>query len=442
MKCGDGFALIARSSSYLGLGLALMTMALPTLAQSSDFSFDAAEFKKKPLEWAGYIEPKAEALHLRANSAAYPLQYPGQAPRSTLLRNTWTLELSGKANLGDWVLDARAQGSYASDALGSSTKPLAVMEGGLRYSASPGLTFDVGKRVQRWGKGYAMTTVGFIERAKDASDPAASREGFVMASVEATRSFDGPIAALGFTGVLVPTDGSTNSDFGRTTDLNPAAKLYLLAWDTDVDLLWRAAGAKPQAWGMDFSSNLSPSLELHGEWSRQHGAMRTTVDALGLTRTDQVDATAWLLGLRYLTSAEVTWIAEWVHNSAGFNDAEVTNYYRYLYATLVPPVAPSVLAKARALAQSGLGRPNPAQDYAVVKASVSEPWGWVYGTAAATWMVNVQDDSWQFTPELGYTGFNGWDLRARLLWLHGAVWSEFGEKLAERRVELTARYSF
>lgn len=384
--------------AFRALALVMALLMLTTSAIAEEFTFDAAEFEKKKFELGGYVEPKLELLGLRGDSAAYRLAYPTEAARATLARSTLTLELAAKANLGDWVLDARTQASQVNDALASRSNTLAVQEGGVRYSAGPGLTLDVGKRVARWGKGYALTTVGFVERTKDATDPAASREGFVMASAEWTRSLEGPISAIGLTGILLPTDGVTNADFGTSADLNPAARLYLLAWDTDIDLMWRAAGAKPQAWGLDFSRNLSSNLEVHGEWARLLDASHTTGQ----------DSMLWLLGLRYLTEGEVTWIAEWTHS----NNA------------------------------SGLSRANPGQDYLYLKASVAEPLGWVYGSAAVSAMVNAQDHSWQLTPELAYTGIDGWDLRARLSWLHGADLTEYGEKLAQRKLELTARYSF
>jgi len=421
---------------------ALACALAAALASAQEFSFDAAEFEKKPLEFSGYVEPKLEQLGLQGDSASYALAYPGQAARSTLWRSTVTLELAAKANLGDWVLDARAQGSQANDALVNRTDDLRVMEGGARYSAGPGLTLDVGKRVQRWGKGYALTTVGFIERPKDATDPTASREGFFMASGDFTRSLDGPISAVSLTGVLLPTDGITNSDFGKSNDLNPAARLYLLAWDTDLDLMWRAAGARPEAFGVDFSRNISSNLELHGEWALQRNATRNVVSPSGVVSSQVTDTRSWLLGLRYLTASEVTWIAEWIHNGAGLSDAELADYNRFLISATAPGAPAALAAKVVTLGQSGMGRANPGQDYLYVKASVSEPLGWVYGSAAVTWMANAQDHSGQLTPELSYTGFNGWDLRARLGWLQGAALSEFGEKTLERKLELTARYSF
>ncbi len=429
--------------SRLWLSGVLMALGLNAgLAGAEEFSFDASEFEKKPFEFSGYIEPKLEGLRLRSDNPAYDLSYPDAAPRDSLWRGTITLELAGKVNLADWVLDARTQGSQANDALVSRTQEPRVMEGGARYSARPGLTLDAGKRVQRWGKGYALTTVGFVEIPKDPSDPAASREGLVMASGEFTRSLQGPVSAVSFTGLLVPTDGTMNDVFGKSHDLNPAARLYLLAWDTDIDLMWRAAGARPAALGLDFSRNIGSNLEVHGEWSRQRNVTRHTVSATGVVSSTTRDATSGLLGVRYLTSDEVTWIADWIHNGLGYSDGELGDYYRFLNLALAPGAPAGLAAKAASLARSGFLRANPGQDYVYLKASVNEPLGWVYAAASLTWMTNAQDRSWQLTPELSYTGFNGWDLRGRLFWLQGSDLSEFGAKVTARKLELTARFSF
>lgn len=425
---------------------ALLSLLLPLMggsARAEEFSFDAAEFEKKTFEFSGYLEQKEEWLKLRGGSPAFQLAYPDAAARSSLLRSTTTLELNGKANLGDFVLDARAQGSYASDALVSTTNDPRLMEGGLRWSAGPGLTLDAGKRVQRWGKGYAWSPVAMVERLKDANDPAASREGFVMAGGEWIKSFsEGPVSTLGVTALIVPTDGAMNADFGKTHDLNPAARLYLLAWDTDIDLMWRGKGARPESFGLDFSRNLSTSLEVHGDWARTLDASRSTVTAEGLASSERLDYDAWLLGLRYLTQGEVTWIAEYYRNGAGYSAPALDAFYQFLETSLAPDALAALADKARSVAQSGYARPNPGRDYLYLKASVSEPFDWVYGATSLTTIVNLNDHSFQVTPELSYAGFANWELRARLIVLSGQARSEFGEKVSSGRLEIYARYYF
>ena len=360
-----------------------------------------------------------------------------------MLRSTSTLELSGKLNLDPVVVDVRAQAFNANDQLVNGSDRGTVMDGGVRWSAGPGLTVDLGKRVQRWGKGYAWSPVGFVERTKDASDPQSSREGFVMASAEWTQSFSGPVSAVGLGGFVVPTDGGRlNQDFGAERDINPAAKLYLLAWDTDIDFLWRGKGARPESFGFDFSRNISSALEVHGEWARFRDAPRSSVSAAGSIRQTATDATSWLLGVRYLTPSEVTWIVEYYRNGSGYDEGELDDYYTFLETALADGAAPMLEEKARRAAQSGYGRPNPGKDYLYVKASVNEPFGWVYGAASLTAMTNIKDRSWQLTPEVSYTGFNNVEIRARTFFLYGASHTEFGEKPASRRVEVYARFFF
>lgn len=422
--------------------LVLALMGWAGWVQAEEFSFDANEFEKKTFEFSGYLEQKEEALRLRSDRTGFPLAYPDKTRQGDLLRNTTTLELSGKLNLDSVVVDVRGQSLQAHDALVTTSTRGQIMEGGVRWSAGPGLTLDAGKRVLRWGKGYAWSPVGFVERTKDSSDPQASREGFVMASGEWTKSLNGPISTVGLSGLVVPTNANMNADFGNGSHLNPAGRLYLLALDTDIDLMWRGKGAKPASYGFDFSRNLTSALEIHGEWAHTSDAPRMTVTSQGQTRNQVASYASWLLGVRYLTQGEVTWIGEYYRNGNGYRADELGDYYQFLDTALAPGAASTLASRARTVAQSGYGRPNPGRDYLYVKASVSEPLGWVYGALSFAAMRNLNDRSWQWVPEVSYTGFNNVELRARLFVLTGHSHTEFGEKSLQNRLELSARIFF
>lgn len=410
--------------------------------QAEDFSFDASEFEKKTFEYSGYLEQKEEGLRLRDNHPAYQLAYPESDARRYLLGNTTTLDVTGKLNLEPIVIDARAQASYADDSLDSRRNKGRIMEGGVRWSMGPGLSFDMGKRIQRWGKGYAWNPVGLVERPKDSSDPQASREGFVMASEEWTKSLNGSISTVSLTGLVVPTKHDLNNDYGSSPHMNPAMKLYLLALDTDIDLMWRGKGAKPQSFGIDFSKNIGTVLEVHGEWARTLSARRNIVSSNGHLSSNEENYNSWLLGFRYLTSGETTWIVEYYRNGSGYGASEMQDYYDFLDASLISNPSQASVNKARTIAQSGYGRPNSGRDYLYVKASVNEPFRWVYSSASLTTMFNLNDQSWQITPELTYTGFSNVEIRTRVLLLGGREQSEFGEKTADRRIEIYARFFF
>ena len=144
----------------------------------------------------------------------------------------------------------------------------------------------------------------------------------------------------------------------------------------------------------------------------------------------------------YLTPSEVTWIVEYYRNGLGYTEGELGDYYTFLDTALAAGAASTLQQKARQVAQSGYGRPNPGRDYLYAKASVSEPFGWVYGAASVTAISNLKDRSWQLTPEISYTGFDNVELRARAIVVKSTSHTEFGEKPASRRIEVYARFFF
>ena len=427
-----------------GLGAALLAVALgasPSMTRAADYNFDLAEIEAKPYEVSGFVEVKAEHFRLHPGASLFPLTFSSQAARETLDRGTASFELAGKFKRDVLIAYARASGSAARDAYAANSTGT-LLEGGLRISPAEGLSFDLGKQVQRWGKGYAWSPVAFFERPKDANDPQTSREGFVMASADWVRSRPGPLAAVGFTPLLLPVSSDLNRDYGATGHVNAGAKLYLLYEDTDIDLLWAAKGSRPQRVGIDFSRNLGTQLEVHGEWARAIGATRRVLGSDGLPSSERANLDSWLLGARYITEGEVTWLAELYRNGAGFDAAQLQVFYRQLDRAFGPAGSAAMQAQAVSLAQSGYGRTNPGQRYAYLRLSAKDPFDWLYFNPALTAIANLDDRSWQLTPELVYTGWQNVELRTRAVLLHGAALSEFGEKAAARRLEVSLRVYF
>ncbi|MBI4985367.1 MAG: hypothetical protein HZC24_08500 [Rhodocyclales bacterium] len=383
---------------------ALCAGLLAGLAQAGEFSFDAAEFEKKPLEFGGYVELKAERFQLNQAGTFYAL---GGLDRSTLDRNTATLKRG-----------QRFDEAYAS------------------FKPDPGFTLDIGKQALKWGKGYAWNPVGFVERSKDPNDVELAREGYTMVAADFIRNFDGDLKTLAFTPLLLPVGTQTNRDFGQPNHVNLAAKLYLLYRDTDIDFTWLGNGSRSSRFGVDFSRNLGSALEIHGEWARLRDVETRRIDAAGNigSTTRRVDSA--LLGLRYQTENDTTWIAEVYRNGSGYTQSELTDFHR-----LVASGNPALLAKARQVSQA-YGRANAGQRYFYLRASQKEPFDIVYVTPALTLIANADDRSYSLTPELLYTGVTNLDLRLRASWLQGKPGSEFGEKQNARRLELMARFYF
>ena len=302
------------------------------------------------------------------------------------------------------------------------------------------LTIDIGKRVQKWGKGYAWNPVGFVERKKDPNDPDLSREGYVMANADYVRSLDGALKTLAITPVILPVTKDINSDFSNKEDTNYAAKLYLLYRDIDLDFMMLAKGSQSAKYGMDFSGNVSTSFELHGELAYIVDQPVALLDSTNSLVTSSRNSTQSLLGFRYLTENETTIIGEYYHNGAGYSEQELTQFYKLAASDF--SVAPSLSGLARSASKVGYGKANPGRDYLYISAVVKEPYNLVYLNVGAFSIVNMADQSYSLTPELSYSGVNNTELRLRLTLLHGGDNTEFGEKINQQKIEFRLRYYF
>jgi hypothetical protein len=320
-----------------------------------------------------------------------------------------------------------------------------VFEAAYAIRPDPGLSLEAGKRVLRWGKGYAWNPIGFVERPKDPNDPELAREGFVMADADLIFNPNGDLQTVAFTPVLLPVGKDVNSDFGAGGHWNPAAKLYLLYRDTDIDFAWQGRGSRPARYGMDFSRNVASNFEIHGEWARIRQFTRPVTDGAGRVTNETGNADSTLLGLRYLTASDTTYIAEYYRNGTGYSGEEARQFYEFVNTAVTQfeqTGSTALLQRALSLSQGSYGRPNAGRDYLYFRAQQKDALGIVYFQAALTAMMNRQDRSYQVTPELLYTGVKNLDLRLRLFLLHGGSSTDFGEKQNSRKLEFYARYYF
>ena len=432
------------SATKLRIWAAVPLLAWSVFGHAQDYSFDSAEFEKKPFELGGYLEFKQESLALNRDAAFYNLGFFNVAQRADLDRSTGTLQLVGKLRHGIGTFDFRTNSNVQRDQL-AHDHDNSIYEAAYSIRPSPGFTVEAGKRSLKWGKGYAWNPIGFVDRPKDPNDPQLAREGFVMADADWIASPGGDLQTIAFTPVLVPVSEHVNGDFGTRGHLNPAAKLYLLYRDTDIDFAWQGKGSRPARFGMDFSRNLATNFEIHGEWARVQQFARPVTTAAGAVTTEVGNATSYLIGARYLTASDTTYIVEYYRNGTGYSEVQARQFYDLVSAgsaQLQQAGSSPLFQKALSLAQGSYGRPNAGRDYVYVRAQMKDALGIVYFMPALTAMMNWQDRSFQVTPELQYTGFKNLELRLRLFLLHGASGTEFGEKQVSRKLEFYGRYYF
>jgi hypothetical protein len=426
------------------IAMLFLALCLPLRLYAGEYSFDLSEIEKKPYHIGGYAEFRPALYGLDRDAALYQLRFYNRDEGHTLPEYNAALQLEGAIEKGMTKLFVRTNTAYQDSYLGA-TSTTTVYEAFLSVRPAPSLTIDVGKKTSKWGKGYAWNPVAFVDRPKNPDDPDLNLEGFVVASADYIGSFNGPLKTLSVTPVLVPVSEHVNDDFGIANHLNTAGRVYLLLYDTDIDFLFLTGASRPSRMGMDFSRNITTNLEVHGEFARINDFTRSFITVDGTTHQTVYDTTSWLLGFRYLTEKDTTYIVEYYRNGTGFTDQETRDYYTFVYSAYDSYLSTgndALLQKAAAVTDKNYGRPNAGQQYLYLRVSQKDPFDILYWIPALTWMVNVEDRSYTLSPEIAYAGITDLELRLKATVLAGRVLSEFGDKQNDFLLEMRARYYF
>ncbi|MCX5828554.1 MAG: hypothetical protein NTV58_11225 [Deltaproteobacteria bacterium] len=425
------------------LFILLLFFPAAVLAEES-YTFDAAEIEKKPYHFGGYVELRPVMYVLDKDAALYKLQYY-QYPRSTLMEWNGRFQLEGSYEKGIGSVFVKTNTDLRYSSFANGNERTAIFDGYGTLKPSPSWKFEVGKKTLKWGKGYAWNPVNFIDRPKDPYDPDLPIEGYIMATMDYIRSFDGPLKTFSFTPVIVPVYDHINDDFGVNNRINAAGKVYLLLYDTDLDFIFAADGSRTARMGMDFSRNITTSFEIHGELAYIKDYQQPFLDNAGVLQSRSQDVVSGLMGIRHLTTFDLTTILEYYHNGMGFSADDMKNYYNYIrqgYNRYSSTGNAQMLNIAQNLATGGYGRLSPMEDYLQLRLSQKEPFDILYFTPAVTVMFNLDDQSYNITPELLYTGITNLELRLRAGFIRGSRDTEFGEKANDYRFEFRVGYYF
>jgi len=432
-------------SCWLALFM-IVSLLLPVTASAEDaYTFDLAETTKKPYHVGGYVEFKPVLYGLNHNAAFYKLRFYNNPQGQTLPEANGRVQLEGSYEKEAYRLYAKTNTDLKySDYSGTSEHSVFYEAyGSLKPSAA--LKIDVGKKTMKWGKGYAWNPVAFVDRPKDPDDPELALEGFIVATTDFIKSFDGPLKTFSFTPVLLPVYDHVNDSFGSNNKLNFAGRCYFLLYDTDIDLMFMTGGSRPDRYGVDFSRNITTNFELHGEYSYIRNFRKNVLDPSGNMGFLEADAQSYLIGVRHLSTFDLTTIIEYYHNGSSFRADDLKNYYSFInrgYDLYQSTGNSAVLANAQTLADGSYGRPSAMVNYLYGRLSQKEPFDILYFTPALTGLVNLDDRSYTLTPELLYTGITNLELRLRTAFLAGGKNAEFGEKQNDYRVEFRMGYYF
>ena len=417
---------------------------IPFLAGAEEsYTFDPAETENKPYHVGGYIEFKPILYGLDHDSAFYKMRFFNDPRGQNLLEANGRIQLEGSYEKSIFRVYAKTNTDLKSSYSGESERST-FYEAYVSLKPSNNLKFDLGKKTLKWGKGYAWSPVAFVDKPKDPDEPDQAMEGYIMATADYIKSFEGPLKTFSFTPVILPVYDHVN-DFGNNNKLNIAGRFYFLLYDTDIDLMFLTGGSKSDRYGIDFSRNISTNFEMHGEMAYVRNYSKNALDINGKPFLVEGSAVSYVIGIRHLTTFDLTTIIEYYHNGMGFSGNDMKNYYAYItrgYNTFQTTGDATLLGKAQQMAEGSYGRSNTMANYLYVRFSQKEPFDILYFTPSLTWMMNTDDQSWSLTPELLYTGITNWEFRIRSGIIIGARNTDFGEKQNDYRIELRVGYYF
>jgi len=410
----------------------------------SDLEKEVEQTAGKPYHLGGFLEFQPIFFGIDRGAAFSQLNFDLKRSGNTFMQYNLGLRLEGSYKKDIFSVFFQTD-TLVQNQLQGWQEETKLLQGLLSLRPSPNFSLEGGNKVFRWGKGYAWSPVAFIDRPKDPEDPEELRQGFTIFTADWNQSFVGPLKNAALSAVAVPVYEHVNTQFGQLNHMNFASKLYLLLYDTDIDFIVSTGSSRTTRYGFDFSRNITTNLEVHGEWARINNFQLTTINAQGVGTTREWNAISYLLGLRYLSAQETTYILEYYHNGTGLTQSQFADFVTFTnnsYATFLSTGNDSGLARASQLAEAAYGRPNPMRDYLYFRASQKEPFDILYFTPALTSIINLQDGSLVVIPELTYSPMTNLELRFRTPVLIGGKGTEYGEKQNDYRIDLRLRYYF
>ncbi|MBI4639115.1 MAG: hypothetical protein HY731_00365, partial [Candidatus Tectomicrobia bacterium] len=250
----------------------LLLSPLPLHAQDR-YEIDLSEIEKKiervakkPYSLTGFLEFEPILFGLDRDSAFYRLQFFDRDEGDILQQYNFGLRLEGSYRQEKFSIFARSDTFARYDYRGWEAE-IRFFEGFASLKPNLNVTLEAGKKVIKWGKGFAWNPVSFVDRPKNPEDPDEALEGFFLLTADLIRSFEGPLKTVALTPVILPVYEGVNEDFGETGHVNVAVKLYLLLSDTDIDFMIFTGESRTTRYGIDFAKNLKSNVEIHGEWA-------------------------------------------------------------------------------------------------------------------------------------------------------------------------------
>ncbi len=357
-----------------------------------DYDFDMASIEQEPYEYSGYLRFEDRVQHLNKDSSKY----------QNLLHLEGLFNFSYEYETLKFESSFIGNYNYIRDKVDNGEAVVNDLYLENKFNKNHSLL--LGKESLQWGKGYFFNPVAYFDRPKDPTKPTHVREGFSILKYSYNKTFDSVLQNLSFDAVYLPSTDKINEDYYKLITKkkdanNIAMRLYMLLYDTDIDIIYNYSDEASQKIGIDFSKNIQTNFEIHGEYSN-------IIDA----------GYRYLLGLRYLTEFELTIISEYLYHSEGLTKDEIQS--------------------------TDISLPFMAEDYWVTLITQKEPFDFLYSSIYFKNMTNLVDSSAQNKLGVTYSFKNNiyTDLSYNLN--SGSDSSEFGKKQIKDFLWLRVTWSY
>jgi hypothetical protein len=415
----------------------VFTLFIATILSVSGAESDDIDFlEPKPYEFSGNIELWPTVLAYNRSVASYALKYPSSGARFSDAYNA-KVELRGQYQFAALLANAEAmsQAGYDRhiDSIGFTVRFNKCF---VKWTPSDLLSIIAGKRLYLWGKGSFYNPVSFAGRQKDIN---AALEGYWGLSIDAVRSFNGPLATLSLTAAALPVWADINGGYTRDSTLAAITRIYALLFNTDIDLCLYADSRSQRKIGVDFSRNIVSSWEVHGEWAWNREYAKKAISKSAVVDKIRRNSHEFVIGTRWLAPSNTTFILDYMHAGKGHSQDEMETFYGALQEAApgnVPARKTMQEATAYFFGQFVM------TDYLYCKVSHPEPFTVVYFTPSIYSLANIIDHSLLAGMELSYARFNHATFLARYIAFIGKNRSEYGEKAARHRLEARVNFAF
>ena len=410
-----------------------------------DLDFEIPEVGKKPYSFNAEFKISETIKGFDEDSLLFNQKYPNGGNDDAFYQTDLNLKVEGSYQVSIVKLYARFNGDLYYNDDEDWENDSRTEEAYVSLLPGPSVTLDAGKKVLKWGKGYAWSPTAFFSRPKDIEDPDATLEGYYIVTGDLIKSMDGVLKTIALTPVILPVSRHINDEWGTERDTIWGSKIYFFTWDTDLDIMFLTGEEVEDRFGIDFSRNISVNFEIHGEASIVLDYVKYITDQQGNLTEKQYDAINFLLGIRYLTSRDTTYIFEYYRNGQGYTSDEMKDYFTLIedgYQEYINSQNMAKLTQSRQYGSQFYNKQTVMRDYLYLKVSQKEPFDILYFTPSVTCLYNINDKSASITPQITYTPITNLELDLKATFLLGKDYTEYGEKMNDYKIVAAARYYF